>query len=929
MLDETALKLWGKTDLGRNARIENYHPLLFHLFDVANCAAELWEKLPYKLKLRMANALKMDVKEAGELFVLLSGLHDIGKANPKFQMKADQFLEALKNAGFDFPEDIYEHPHNYVSVPEAGRLFANAGFLSAPLSKEISLILSYCLGAHHGVFPKSDDLNLITGKKLGVNPTWQEARNLMADALKSMVPNVENACPPEDLAFVSDKSFAPLLAAFISLADWFGSSKHFLMDGAQDVEMYLATSVNSAKKAFTLSGWTAPPVSPELADFATLFSYLNKSGEVKKIEPNPLQLKVGEMLKNVDAPSLWMIEEEMGAGKTETAFSIFDDCLVKGLAHGVYIAMPTQATSNAMHDRFGEFLRVRMPAEKINLILAHSHATLDADYLKRMEIAEAFNAGVFDNEDKPDEGALIVRSWFTHSKQTLLAHYGVGTIDQALMGVLQNRHWFVRLFGLSGKVVVFDEVHAYDAYMNTLLSRLIEWLAELDCTVVLLSATLPKKTRLELANAYAKEAKTALEKPDNTVPYPRITLVQKGEPASSLAVSIVKDPKPTPKSVKLSHLPNTFKSVKTALLASIEGDGCAIIICNTVANAQKMYGALKEEFEPTGWECLLFHARTPFKWRKEKEETALKRFGKESGENRTKPRGKCLLVATQVVEQSLDLDADFMASELAPADLILQRMGRLHRHKRERNTTEPRFALLYDMDSETGLPDFGMSKSIYACHTLLRSWLALKDKTAISLPDDIEPLVTEVYDAPDPDGLPEEWAKQLEEAKIDLAKKTKEQREHARSVAVEIQGEDADFRDWIRAMSPDLLDDDNPETHKNLRALTRDGDPSITVVLCGTDEFGKELAMDPKGFIGAEATQQMMGFSLPLSNKSVYTILAAECPPTNWKKNTHLKHCRKIDFVNGVATVAKANLTKLKLTLNYDMGLTIENEGDE
>ena len=233
--------------------------------------------------------------------------------------------------------------------------------------------------------------------------------------------------------YFSDKSFAPLLAAFISLADWFGSSKHFKMDGAQNIEKYLAKSGSSAKEALELSGWTAPPDSPGFADFATLFSYLNKSGEVKTIEPNPLQSKVAEMLKNVDAPSLWMIEEEMGAGKTEAAFSIFDNCRVKGLAHGVYIAMPTQATSNAMHDRLGEFLKVRMPEEKINLILAHSHATLDEDYLKRMERAESFSGGIYGVDENPEEGALIVRSWFTQSKQTLLAHYGVGTMTCRLV----------------------------------------------------------------------------------------------------------------------------------------------------------------------------------------------------------------------------------------------------------------------------------------------------------------------------------------------------------------------------------------------------------------------------------------------------------------------------------------------------------------
>lgn len=920
---EIALKLWGKTDRGNNARQDNYHPLLFHLFDVANCAAELWEKLPRRIKQRMADALNISMDQAGTVFVLLAGLHDLGKAYPKFQEQADQFLPSLKGAGFDFPDDIGKPPHNFVSVPEVMRLFEEAGFLPCSLSPEISRLFAYSLGAHHGVFPQSADLSAITDRTLGVNLAWQEARDWMADQLKISIPLFETAFNADISTSVSDKSFAPLLAALISLADWFGSSKYFEMDGAQNIESYREISCRSAKEALTKSGWEAPSASPKEAGFAELFAYLKKENDTRPIEPNPLQAKTGELLKGVQAPTLWMIEEEMGAGKTETAFSIFDDCRVKGLAHGVYIAMPTQATSNAMFTRLGDFLKYRNPNEKINLILAHSHATLDQEYLDRMKIADSFTGSIFNEVTGEEEGTLLVRSWFTQSKQTLLAHYGVGTIDQALMGVLQTRHWFVRLFGLAGKVVIFDEVHAYDAYMNSLLSRLILWLAELDCTVVLLSATLPKKTRLELADAYAKGSRAALMEPGNLVSYPRITLVKKGEPDLASAVTLVKEPKPTPKTVALLHRPNTPDAVKTALLEAIPGDGCAIVICNTVVGAQKMYEALSGDLKSEGWQCSLFHARTPFKWRKEREDEVLKAFGKQSGEDGKIPRGKTLLVATQVVEQSLDLDADFMASEIAPADLILQRMGRLYRHNRKRNTGAATFALLYDTNVETGLPVFGNSEYVYAPYNLLRSWLALKDKTEIVLPDDIEPLVTAVYDAPEPTYLPEELTNLLAE-KLDILKKERyEQRIHANSVSVFLQEEDATFTDWISSLKPTLLDEEDPNIHKTLLARTRDGEPSITIVVCGTDEYGKQLAPDPAGYIHPTNAKKMMGFSLSLSNKSIYHKLKSDLPPANWKQNSHLKYCRCVNFINGVAIVAN-----LKLTLTQEKGLVIEKDDE-
>ena len=928
------LTLWGKTDRSHPGSM-NYHPLLFHLYDVAYCARKLWEALPPGIKTRMAKALSMDEERAGTLFVLLAGLHDLGKAYPNFQNKAAQFLPALQapNVGFDFPDDIGKpHPHNFVSVPEAIRVLTGTGIFSQPLEPELAELLSYVLGAHHGIFPHSGNLTDIAGRTLGVNPEWRQSRDWLAAQLKESIPNVESAFPAPDSA-VTDFAFAPLLAALISVADWFGSSKYFEMRGPLDILDYRKiildyrkTSEESAAVALEKSGWKSPPDKPDTAsDFAQIFAYLSSDPQ-NPIEPNALQTKVAKLLPEVQSPALWLIEEEMGVGKTEAAFSIFDYLRVEGRTHGIYIAMPTQATSNAMHDRLGKFLEKRNPGEGVNLILAHSHATLDPGYLARMEVAKNFNGPVYNEETDAEEGALLVQEWFTHNKQALLAHYGVGTIDQALLGVLQAQHWFVRLLGLAGKVVVFDEVHAYDAYMNTLLARLIEWLAELDCTVVLLSATLPKKTRLELAEAYAKGAKTELEKPENAeVNYPRTTLTMKGKPESARAYPIEKSPEEIEKglkTVKLRHLPNTPEAVKTALLEAISGDGCAIVVCNTVGNAQAMYDALKAELAPE-WDCLLFHARTPFVWRKAKEEDVLKRFGKGSEEDRKKPRGRTLLVATQVVEQSLDLDADFMASELAPVDLILQRMGRLWRHVRARNTSAPRFALLCDTDAETGLPVFGKSEFVYALHTLLRSWLELKGKSEIILPTDIELLVKAAYDAPDPTDLPEAWTALLAAARTEMEDERKKQRKHAKAVSVRMQEEDATFSDWIESLSPALLDEDDPEIHKTLRAMTRDGDPSLTVVLCGTGENGELLVPDTIGYITPETAQKMMGFSLPTSNQGIYKALKSELPPANWQKNAHLKHCRRIIFENGAAT-----LPNLRLTLTEEKGLEIETSGE-
>ncbi|MEM4724964.1 MAG: CRISPR-associated helicase Cas3', partial [Candidatus Hadarchaeum sp.] len=788
MNTNTLLALWGKTVQGSDVL---YHPLFFHMCDVAFCARALWERLPRHIQQKLSSAVGMSVEEAKALFSLLAGLHDLGKAYPKFQEKAPQFRANLEQHGFDFPSDTNSPPHNFVSSREVIRLFAESPGFSLHAEKTVACTLAYILGAHHGVFPTSDDIQQnITRRTLGNDsPLWEQSRDQLAHLLVKAIPGAETL-DLSRIKAINDCTFAPLLAAFISIADWFGSSKYFLGQLLEErfnrpltslitetrlLQVYPPYARQQAQIALDHIGWQPPPEPPRPADFAFLFRYLDPDSSVN---PNAMQQKVCELLSSVSSPALWIIEEEMGAGKTEAAFFIFHHAQARGIAHGIYIAMPTQATSNAMHDRLTNFLCKGRGERDLNLVLAHAHATLDPKYRKRIEEAAGVAIQIFD-EIKSDgtvepehEAVLRVRSWFTANKQTLLAHYGVGTVDQALFGVLQTRHWFVRLFGLAGKVVVFDEVHAYDTYMNTLLQRLIQWLARLDCTVVLLSATLPEKIRLALADAYRSGAKQELVSQKPKTAYPRITLISSDDGARVRAYSIEQRLREKRrKTIAIEHHPNNASTIADVIRQTIPGDGCTIVICNTVSRAQAMYSELKAQVEPDGWKCLLFHARMPFCWRKAREEEVLRRFGKDSGGRGTFPREKTLLIATQVVEQSLDIDADFIVSELAPVDLILQRAGRLWRHSRQptgRTIPMPCLALLYDLQPN-GLPSVAVWKDIYAEYILLRSYLALlvKDasdgpwnkglRTHLIVPDDMEPLIEEVYGAPDPACLPDEW----------------------------------------------------------------------------------------------------------------------------------------------------------------------------
>jgi CRISPR-associated endonuclease/helicase Cas3 len=453
-----------------------------------------------------------------------------------------------------------------------------------------------------------------------------------------------------------------VLAGIVSVADWVGSNQTFfkpvgnaaIIDKPFDADDYLAIAITQADRALTELGWLGRADVSEALTFRSTFPFIN--------QPRPLQTAVEAIVAGMTEPRLLIVEAPMGEGKTEAGWFAAAHWDRQG-GEGAYVALPTMATSNQMFDRVGKFLEAG--AGKKNLMLLHGKAALN-DKFADLQYA----AFLYDDEKQPS--AVVAESWFaSNKKHGLLAPYGVGTIDQALLAVLQTKHVFVRLFGLAGKCVILDEVHAYDAYMTTLMERLLRWLAALGCPVVLLSATLPKDKRLKLLRAYAGDA---MQEPTHDE-YPRVTTVAVGKCPD--ATHIEADPTRA-QSVRLSWLDEVHLAER--LRESLaDGGGCAVVIRNTVGMAQATYLNLRSALQDAQITVELFHARFPFGRRMELETSVLERFGKNGG---PAERNRRVLVATQVVEQSLDLDFDLMVTDVAPVDLVLQRAGRLHAPRR-------------------------------------------------------------------------------------------------------------------------------------------------------------------------------------------------------------------------------------------------------
>ena len=919
MNTQDLLRLWGKTD---KSNPDNYHPLLFHLLDVGHVTQRLWNQaLSPRLRGQVAQALGLDAAAAARLVVLLAAQHDLGKASA-FQRKDTGLWNQLCEIGLTLSV-VKDRPHGYVSAKTLPML-AQQGIGGWSANAEVAQELAQITGGHHGTFPTSADLDM--GSLTLGGEEWDTAR---ADLLREVCrvfyadENLsENPilCPREAL---TDSCLFPLLGGLISVADWIGSSSFFPPAGPISLSSYVLLSQKRAEAALKEFGWMAAPRFAAPALFREMFPFT----------PNRMQQKTVEWTSAATDPYLLIIEAAMGDGKTEAALYAADQALATDQARGFYIALPTQATGNAMFRRVHTYLTDRGHSGSLNLQLVHAGAFLSEEFEDLQQAAQELkdledlqNAQVYDDapeaktlDEEGQAGRVVAESWFTARKRPLLARFGVGTIDQSLLGVLQTKHWFVRLLGLAGKVVIFDEVHAYDIYMSTLLCGLLRWLRVLDCTVILLSATLPASARQELVTAWTGEPTVI---PD--AEYPRLTLCAANAPPNAETVA---DTNPVTKTVALDWTGFDWENVWDRLHSDLPNGGGALLLCNTVTRAQDAYAYLDSRLTAEGWTVKLFHARTPAGWRQEAEKEVLATFGKTSDLDRR--RLKTLLIATQIVEQSLDIDFDWIATEMAPADLLLQRMGRLWRHPhRIRAVSTARFVVLCGR-TDAGFPVFpDYAELIYDRFILLRSWLALQKRgRTLILPAAIDALVQEVYDPAMPEGLSEDWPAVLTEAQDAQERQKAEDQGKADAVSLPTPDEGPESilelgsaADRIRRK---LWEDDDPRVHKTVRAATRLGDPSVSVICTGTDEHGEPLAEMPTGEPNLKTIRKMLRFGLPLSRPiPLFRALIVTDPPDTWKESSLLRYHREIEFTQGRAAVGGYDLR-----LTRAEGLIIKKQG--
>lgn len=561
-----------------------------------------------------------------------------------------------------------------------------------------------------------------------------------------------------------------------------------------------------AKLAWDRMKFTVPWEHDYGIDFNALYD-LRFSTADRRFEPRSFQRNVLSVAQQLEVPGIMMVEAPMGLGKTEAALVAAEIMASKAGSSGVYFGMPTQATSDSIFPRLLQWVnaldRHRTDGENVkhSINLVHGNAQFNHDFRrlklqsKRASQSEILSAiGIY---DEAEEGSASVHSWFSGKKRAILADFVVGTIDQLLTCSLKSKHVYLRHLGIAGKVVVCDEIHSYDAYMSVYLERTLEWLGFYGVPVILLSATLHSGTKTRLVKAYLRYAKFGMESeerpaitnevadkdvPDETVqtsqsrynrckdfPYPLITYTE-GSKIYQFPCRV----DGTAYLVEIRSLPR--EGMMDLVLQYYGSEACVGIVVNTVKRAQELSAQLKQVLGAE--HVLTLHSSYVVTDRMRRERELLDKLGKPG--HATRPAG-FVVVGTQVMEQSLDIDFDVLITDLCPMDLLLQRMGRLHRHKRDR----PKIAdapLCYVLDLDESTYDDG-SVAVYGKYLLMRTKDALSNR-CVTLPDQIPKLVESVYSVPEclmQSSLEDERKDELFQAYQDYAKhlKSKEERAHS------------------------------------------------------------------------------------------------------------------------------------------------------
>ncbi|MFD8822761.1 CRISPR-associated helicase Cas3' [Streptomyces sp. NPDC059605] len=819
--------------------------------DSAAVAGLLWDTwLPASARRLIASALPGGEQDARRLAVWLAGVHDIGKATPAFACQVEPLASRMDDQGLkmrsqqSFGPDRRIAPHGLAGQVLLGEWLQERYGWAVKQAGQFTVVV----GGHHGVPPEPGQIAALykNGQLLRTpgpsRAVWRRVQDELLDACADEYGVRERL--GEWRSVKLPQPVQVLLTALVIVSDWVASNADLFPYFPQDVARSSEERVAAAWRGLDLPA----PWCPDDPGGDAQGLFVSRFGLPAGAKVRPVQEAAVELARAMEEPGLMVIEAPMGEGKTEAALAIAEIFAARSGAGGVFFALPTMATGNAMFPRLLDWLK-RLPGAaegvRYSVLLAHSKAALNEDFAGLMR--ESGHRVVAVDVDAPElpgwrpsdrtrsaPPELVAHAWLRGRKKAMLSSFVAGTVDQLLFAGLKSRHLAMRHLAVAGKVVVIDEAHAYDTYMSVYLDRVLSWLGAYRVPVVVLSATLPAGRRRELVEAYAggKAAGGAagFEAVGEARAYPLLAAVAPGgEP-------VLRSPGACGRGtdVVLEQADDALDVLVERLAGELEGGGCVLVVRNTVRRvletAQALRGRFGDENVTVAHSCFIDVDRAA------KDADLLKRFGP-PGKAENRPAGPHIVVASQVAEQSLDVDFDLLVTDLCPVDLLLQRMGRLHRHQRgegqcERPVRLRRARCLVtgaDWAAEVPVPVRG-SVAVYGAHALLRSAAALLPhfegggSRPVRLPEDISPLVQVAY-ADGPAG-PESWAPVMAEAFERYEQHCADQAGRAAVFRLEEAGKDGKpLFGWVAAGVGDADDT------RMGRAQVRDSRESLEVVV--------------------------------------------------------------------------------------------------
>lgn len=902
--------------------------LLSHMLDTAAVAEVIWDRYLARRTRHVIDEIAGGTGRGRSLFTWLCGIHDCGKATPAFQRRLPTEAGAVRAAGLRWHEPTakrFEWQHGRAGAHLLQRLLTEAQWPDEHIAWVWPLV-----AGHHGFFPVAGSLkppSRARGQAEGDERWAMVQRALVRRLTDELGLGTLTEITP---ALVPTRATQLQLSGLLVMADWIASGERHFPGLADLTSVSCDHARERAARAWTelgLRGGWGDISEPTPDTFDKRFDS----------EPRPLQALALDTAGRMESPGLLIVEGPTGEGKTWAALMAAEMLAARFGTDGVFVGMPTWSTNDPMFREVRRWVSRIDPSLAPQVALLHGKKTFNKDWSALLSEPPRARLTAFgecgEAGEAPDHSSFsqVPADWFFGYARGLLCPFVVGPLDQLLFATIRTKFVMLRMAGLLGKVVVLDEIHATDVYTSQFLLEGLRWFGQAGVPVVLLSATLPQPQRQALADAYlagslGREEYTAdgLRHPAG---YPSITAVWNAEDGTGpqsvapncssrredipVTVELMPEAFPRPEADLAEH--RAARTVADAAVAdrlaeALAHGGCALVIRNSVDRAQSLYTTLREQF---GDQVMLLHEQLPIGSRADRTADCLRRL---TPRPKATPRDRLVVVATQVAEQAFDVDVDLLITDVAPIDLLLQRIGRLHRGdglSRPDGLMDPRVIVTGWAEDEAAPGQEGVrspldrhaplflarSESLYGRYPLLRAFAlvcgAATDQRGWNLPGDIPALVTAAYSGND--DLPVSWRDVARASRWQWEAEQRQRAAEATRYVLTRRGdkEGATLAGLHFVAVPPIGGD------KGLAAFIRDRDHTSEAVLLTTTDYGYRtlsgIDLPEDGAVEGEAlVDDILATTVDLPTTCGPLASESLTAPPGWKDHPRLKYSRAL-----------------------------------